>query len=145
LDRAARALEEALETSRERGFRSTELDALVFRSMLEWRRGDRGATRSYAAEAVRLGVELGRELRIVMAIEAADLACDAEGEVELALKLLGAAGPLRDHFQVSATFDDPALRERCLAELTSRAGEEEATRLLADGADADLEELFGER
>jgi tetratricopeptide (TPR) repeat protein len=142
LDRAAEALAGTLATTRERGFRAIELDALVFLSMLEWRRGDSAATKAYAAEAVRLGIDLGLERRIVWAVEVAAFACADEARDDLALELLGAAGALREQRQTSATLDDPTIRERCLAELTSRAGESEAARLLAEGADADLESLF---
>jgi predicted ATPase/DNA-binding SARP family transcriptional activator len=142
LDRAAEVLDETLRVSRERGFRASELDALVFRAMLEWRRGDRAATKAYAAEAVRLGVELGLERRIVWAMEVAAFACAEDGEDETALRLLGAAGRLRKETRASATLDDPTIRERVLAELTSRVGEPAVTRLLAEGADAELESLL---
>jgi tetratricopeptide (TPR) repeat protein len=142
LDRADEVLAETLATARDRGFRAVELDSLVFRSMLEWRRGDYGATTSYAAEAVRLGVELGLERRIVWAVDVAAFACAARERDELALELLGAAGALREERHASATLDDPAIRERCLADLASRAGEAEVARLMAEGAEADLESLL---
>jgi hypothetical protein len=91
---------------------------------------------------VRLGVELGRERRIVWAVEVAAFAHAEEGRDEIAARLLGAAGALREASRATATLDDPTLRERCLADLTSRLGEAVVARLVVEGADAEIESLL---
>ena len=88
------------------------------------------------------GADWAMAVIVCIAYGVAAFACAEDGEDEAALRLLGAAGLLREETRASATLDDPSLRERCLADLASRLGRAEAERLLAEGADAELESLF---
>jgi non-specific serine/threonine protein kinase len=137
-DRARTSLEEATRRFEELGDRFFGAFAGRFLGVAHRYAGDHRAARERYGRSLRVFQELGSMVELALVLDGfADLAL-AEGDPERAMRLVGAAGALRERSENVASLDvwieEPMERARALLD------EETADRLFAEGRAMDADE-----
>jgi predicted ATPase/DNA-binding CsgD family transcriptional regulator/Tfp pilus assembly protein PilF len=96
--------------------------------------GDLGGAAASLSQSLQLSVETGQRLGIARGLDAMAALAAASGEPEIAVRLEGASGPLRDAVGPARSSSAQQRLDAVLAAARSMAGAQNAQHLLAEGS-----------
>ena len=141
-DRAETMLDESLALSREGGYREGVGWALNQLGVVAYRRGDLERAERLLRESLAVHKDLGDMWRVASVLEALAETAGARKRFELSARLFGAADVLRETIGAPVPPCERAEHDRVTASVRARMGDEEFSRLRAEGRAMTLEEAF---
>ena len=141
-ERAEAMLDESLAISREVGYREGIGWSLNQLGVVAYRRGDLERSERLLRESLAVHKDLGDMGRVASVLEALAETAGARKRFGLSTRLFGAADVLRETIGAPVPPCEHAERDRALASVRTHVGDEEFTRLRAEGRAMKLEEAF---
>jgi ATP/maltotriose-dependent transcriptional regulator MalT len=141
-DRAEAMLDESLALSREGGYREGVGWALNQLGVVAYRRGDLQRSERLLEESLAVHKDLGDMGRVASVLEALAETAGALKRFELSARLFGAADAIREKVGAPLPPCERAEHDRVTASVHARIGDEEFSRLRAEGRAMSPEEAF---
>ena len=139
-DRSEAMLGESLALSREGGYREGVGWALNQLGVVAYRKGDLERSERLLGESLAVHKDLGDMGRVASVLEALAETAGALKRFELSARLFGAADALRETIGAPVPPCERPERDRAVASVRTRVGDEEFSRLRAEGGEMTLEE-----
>jgi predicted ATPase/DNA-binding CsgD family transcriptional regulator len=143
-DRAESMLEESLAISREGGYREGVGWALNQLGMVAYHRGNLERAELSLRESLAVHKDLGDMGRVASVLEALAETASARKQFGLSARLFGAAERLRETVGAPVPPCERPEHDRVLASVRTNVGDEEFSRLRAEGKAMKLEEAFSQ-